>query len=447
MDTNCFIEFLFARARAAGFAACEAYIVDRERFSVGVKRGELTRYDVSDSLNLGFRGLLNGRIGCASTQVLDMDAAQMLVDAALEGARLCDAEDEEALFPGSPAYPEVDGARPEIARLGASERIELVRALEAAALEADPRIDSVSACGLSTVSARTRLVNSHGLDLRFAQNLMSAHVYPIAKQGEKVATAGRGRFGASAADLQIAQMARAAALEAVDFLDARSLPSGQYPVLLRADAASELLGCFSSLFSADAAQKGLSLLRGREGEGVAAPCVQIVDDALLPGGWASRPFDDEGVASRRIEVVKDGALQTLMHNLRTARKQGVRSTASAARRSCAGPMTVAPTNFRILPGSDRPAALRARAGRAILITELSGLHAGANAVSGDFSLSARGYLIENGAIQRAVRQITVSGNFLTLLREIEAVGDDLDASLGSVAAPTLLIRGLALAGE
>lgn len=447
MNRESFIELLFKRAKAAGFTAWEAYFRDGSAFEVGVNRGELIRYSVSDSLNFGFRGLYNGRMGCASTQVLDAEAAEMLVSAARSGAELCEGEDEEFIFEGSPAYPEWNGAHPEIDALSAGDKIAMARALEQKALDCDPKIASVRDCCLFTGASDQRLVNSRGLDLRARRDYLGAYVCPIARDGDRTGTAGRDCFVTDPAAVDLDALAQEASAEALAFLDAASVPSGNYPILLRPDAAAELMRAFASLFSADAAQKGLSLLRGREGEAIAAPCVTLVDDPLLPGGFASRAFDGEGVAARKTVVVDGGRLQTLLHNLKTAHRQGVSTTGSAARCGVAGPMTVAPSNLCFAPGALDAAGLRAQAGDALLVTDLMGLHSGANAVSGDFSLGAKGFLIRSGRIDRPVNQITVAGNFFALLKDIEATGSDLRRGASSFVCPTLLLRSLAVAGR
>ena len=447
MDKNTFIELLFDKAKAAGFEACEAYLNEGSSFEVAVNAGDLTRYNVADSLDLGFRGLFNGRMGCASTQALDEDAAEMLVSAAKASAELCESEDEEFIFEGSAAYPEFDGSHPEIERLSAAEKIEMVRALEQKTLECDPRVKSVDDCVLFTSASDVRLVNSRGLDLRTRRDRMGAYVGAIARDGERTGTAGRDCFVNDPAKLDLDKLAREAAGEAAAFLDAGSIASGSYPILLRPDMAAQLTATFSSLFSADAAQKGMSLLQGKEGTQIAAPCVTIMDDPLLPDGYASRAFDGEGVAARRTGVIEGGTLRTLLHNLKTARKQGVETTGNAARRSIAGPMTVAASNFYFVPGALDVNALYAQAGDAILVTEMMGMHSGANPISGDFSLGAKGFLIKNGKIDRAVNQITIAGNFLELLREIEAVGSDLTFGSSRFASPTLLVRALSVAGK
>jgi len=447
MDKNSFIDLLFDKARHAGFEASEIYLTEGSSFQTAVNKGELTRYNVSESLNLGFRGIYGGRMGCASTQVLDEDAAEMLVSAALAGAQLCETEDEEFIFEGSESYPEMNGAHPEITRLTPAEKIAMTRALEEKALAADARIASCSHCALFTSESDVRMVNSRGLDLSAHRDLMGAYVYPIARRGDISGTAGRAAYVCDPARLDLDKLAREAAREAVSYLDAASVPSGNYAILLRPDVAADLMETFASVFSADSAQKGLSLLKGKEGEMIAAACVNLVDDPLLPEGYASHAFDGEGVAARRKAVVQGGRLETLLHNLKTARKQGVKTTGNAARASVAGPMTVAPANFYFEPGTMSRDEIYAQAGNALLITDLMGMHSGANAVSGDFSLGAKGYLLENGKLGRAVNQITIAGNFFELLRDIQAVGSDLEFGPGCFAAPTLWIKSLSVAGK
>jgi PmbA protein len=227
---------------------------------------------------------------------------------------------------------------------------------------------------------------------------------------------------------------------------AAPVPSGAYPVLLRHDVAASLLATFADAFSAESVQRGLSLLTGRLGEAIASPLVTLVDDPFLADGSASAPFDAEGVATVRKEVISSGVLTTYLHNLKTARKDGVRSTGNAARASHKAPVGVAPSNFVLSPGPLQFGELVAAVENGLLVTAVQGLHSGANPVSGDFSLGATGYRIVNGSITAPVDQITLAGNFFRLLAEVEAVGDDLDFT-GSFGAPTLRVRALSVAGK
>lgn len=206
---------------------------------------------------------------------------------------------------------------------------------------------------------------------------------------------------------------------------------------------------FSSIFSAEAAQKGLSLLKGREGEAIASEAVTIVDDPHRPHSAASQSFDGEGVPTRKKNVVEKGVLQTLLHNLTTAAKQGVTTTGNAAR-GYASAVGVAPTNFYIAPSQESVEAMLARMGEGFLITEVSGLHAGANQISGDFSLLAKGFAVRGGQKAEPVEQITVAGNFFAVLKDVVAVADDLAFGLpgGSlVGSPTIWVKALSVAGK
>lgn len=447
MNANSFIELLLKRAKQAGFEAAEIYLSQGNSFQTAVNQGEITRYNVSDRLNLGFRGLYTGKMGCASTQVLDEDAIEMLISAAKASAELCESEDQEFIFSGSEVYPDVNGRFPELTRLTAAEKIALTRALEEKALSIDPHVTSCSHCALFSGSSDVRMVNSRGLDLSAHRDHLGAYVFPIARRGTQTGTAGREMLVTDPARLDLDRLARESVAEAVAFLDAQSIPSGKMRILLRPDAAADLMETFSGVFSADAAQKGLSLLCSKEGKQIAASCVNLVDDPLLPNGYASRAFDEEGVASRKNTIVTEGRLNTLLHNLKTARKQGVSTTGNAARVSVAGPMTVAPSNFHILPSELSREALYQNAGDALLITDFMGMHSGANSVSGDFSLGVKGFLIRNGKIDRPVNQTTVAGNFFELLQSIEYVGNDLEFGVGCFASPTLMIRSLSVAGQ
>jgi PmbA protein len=233
---------------------------------------------------------------------------------------------------------------------------------------------------------------------------------------------------------------------AVRMLDAAPIPSGKMPAVFRYDAMADLLGWFSSVFSAEAAQKGLSLLKGREGEIIAAPCLTLTDDPLLPGGLSSRAFDDEGVATYTKRIIDGGKLTTLLHNLKTARVQGVSSTGNAAKASYASPVRVAPSNLFISPGDRTLDELLRELSEGLLVTEVAGLHAGANGVSGDFSLSAKGFTVRGGVMNRAVEQITVAGNFFTLLQSIEAIGSDLHFGMSDAGSPSVRVAEISVAG-
>ncbi len=246
-------------------------------------------------------------------------------------------------------------------------------------------------------------------------------------------------------DFDIRDIAAEAVEDAVSTIGAGSVPSGKYTVVFSNKAMATLLQTYSDIFSAEQAQKGMSLLAGKEGEKIAADIVTIVDDPRYEDGIIKRTFDGEGVAAYAKNVVEKGVLCTLLHNLKTAANAGVKTTGNASRASYASVVGVSPFTFYIQPGQEPD--LLAAAGGGIYVTEMMGLHAGANPVTGDFSLSSAGFLIADGKKSAPVKNFTVSGNFFTLLKEIEKVGADLEFIRGKYGSPSVLVRNLAVAGK
>lgn len=444
MDPRTFNQKLFERVLPG--EAAESVYTRSGSFEVEIKEGEIIEYAVSDTAGLRLR-MMNesGRLGSASTQILDDEAADMLVDSARENAALVESEDKQFFHDGSGDYPALDTFNPALEEITAAQKIEMAKELERITLSMDPRIEKVEGCCVFSAFGEGAMGNTLGLDISEKSNLLGGYVAAIARDGEKVNTGSKSFFAHDIKDIDLHAVAAAAVRDAVDGLNASSVPSGNYRILLRNDAAASLLSTFAGVFSADNAQRGLSLLKGREGETVAAECVTVMDDPHMKNGGASCAFDGDGVPTRVKAVIENGRLNTLLHNLKTAHKQGVKTTGNASSGKGVGP-----TNFYFAPSDLSFEAMAEKTGEGILITSLMGMHAGANAVSGDFSLAAKGFLIENGKIGPAVDQITVAGNFFSLLQDIEAVGGDLQFRFpgGSCfGSPCVLVKSLSVAGK
>ena len=191
------------------------------------------------------------------------------------------------------------------------------------------------------------------------------------------------------------------------------------------------------------------MLAGKEGEKVAADCLTLIDDPFYAKNTMQMPFDGEGVATVEKKLIENGVLKTLLYDLTYAKKAGKTPTGNAAR-GIADPVSISPYCLRIAPGALTEEALLQKLGNGIYINELKGLHAGADAVTGDFSIESAGFLVENGKRTRPVHSFTVAGNFFDLLRAIDGVADNVEMALPAVsctAAPDLLVRGLSVAGE
>ena len=447
MDMNLFIDRLLAAAKEAGITAAEVYCVEGSSFRARAMEQEIKDYQVSASCGLNLRGLVDGRMGYASTQAFDEAAIEQLIEGVKESALLTETDEQDEIFAGEAEYPTVDKQDSDLTGVSAQAKLDACLAMERAALAADSRVWKVQGASLSTGTSRVTLRNSYGLNLTSEGSLCVAYTSAIAKEGDSTGTGVGFACGSRFDGVDPEKIGREAAEEAVGQLHGDSVPAGEYRIIFRNDAMSDLLSTFEGVFSAENAQQKLSLLAGREGTEIASPVVTLMDDPLLPGGLATCPFDAEGSASRTKAVIDHGVLTTLLHSRKTARKQGVTTTGNASRAGYTAPVRVAPTNFFFQPGDKDLAGLMADMGDGLVITELNGLHAGANAVSGDFSLLSKGYLVKDGKRAGAVEQITVAGNFYAVLKNIRAVGSDLLFFGSSTGSPSVDAGTLNVAGK
>ena len=212
-----------------------------------------------------------------------------------------------------------------------------------------------------------------------------------------------------------------------------------------------ILSVYSSAFSAKMAQMGMSLLAGKEGEKIAADIVTITDDPMREGVSIQTNFDGEGVAAYRKSVVEAGVLKTLLHNRETAAVAGVESTGNASKGSYASPVAISPYAFCLEAGEYSEEELFAMVGNGIYITELKGLHAGANPVTGDFSLESAGFKIVDGKKAEAIKSFTIAGNFFELIKSIVALSNKVEVAITggftTFGAPAVLIHDLSVAGK
>ena len=442
-----FIQQVLAAAREAGITAAEIYLSSGDSFRAMCQQGQVNNYTVNSTRGLSLRGLYQGKMGYAATEAFDDEAVAQLVRGVKESAALIEDEDVQEIYPGDAEYPALDQYNPALDQVPEARKLQFVLDLEKCAKEKDPRIVQLTYDMLSTTSGQTRIANSYGLNLSFRDNLAVAVASALAKEGDRVSTGTGFAISRDFEALSVEKIAGEAVEEALFMLHAAPVPSGTYRAIIHSRCMPDLLGVFSDVFSAENAQKGMSLLAGKEGEVIAAPCVTLMDDPLLPGGLASRPFDAEGVAARPKAVIENGRLTTLLHNLKTARKAGVKTTGNAAKGGYAGTVEVAPSNFYLKPGEKSLEQLTAEMGEGLVITDVSGLHAGANAISGDFSLIAQGYTVKNGRKDQPVERITVAGNFYQLLKSIRAVGSDLCFPCSSMGSPSVDVGEIAVAGK
>lgn len=443
MTYNDFRKSVLDTALQLGCDAAETVFIEGDSFRVGILDQEIDSYSVSRKFGIGLRVQVEGRNGYAYTEKLE--DPEELCRRALDNARVISSADEHPMQ-GPQTYAEVTAPEDPVCDMSEREKIELALDAERKALAVDSHVERVASNMLSTGHTTIHITNSLGLDARRSSSFSYSYVSPIVRDGEEVHDSFAFRTGREMLDT--ASMAEEAVRDGLAQFGAAPVTSGSYRILFKNITAVDFFEAFTPMFSADNAQKGLSPLAGREGNAIGSAHVTIYDDPLYPTN--PRAFDDEGTPSVTKTVVENGVFRTLLHNLKTAKKAGCASTSNADRPSAASPVGIAPSNFYMAPGTDDFDAMKKRLGNGLIITEVSGLHAGVNPVTGDFSLLSKGFLVENGEIVRPVEQITIAGSFLKLLADIEAVGSDLKFTLpGStmLGMPSILVSSLMVAGK
>lgn len=447
MELKEFIDELFKEAKNNGFDEYEVYYVDSESLSINVYNEEVEKYKLNTSYGLSFRGKINGKIGYSYTEILDEDAIKMLVKNAKESALAIENEDIQFIYEGDKEYKEVNSYYKALENLPADKLIDLALSMEKESKKLDSRVSSFGGCGIGYNKSKYGIINSKGLNLENKSNMLSAYVAPIIKVGEDMHD-GMGYVTAnSLEEVDPKKLAKDGINEAISRIGGKSIPSGKYKTIINNEAMVSMLSTFAGVFSGDAAQKGLSLLKDKEGEIIASKKVTLLDDPHLEDGLASVSFDDEGVATKKKDIIHEGKLVTLLHNLKTAYKGNTKSTGNGFKSSYASPVGVSPTNFYIQKGTKSFDELLEEVGEGLLITEFAGLHSGANAITGDFSLAAKGFYIKDGKKDFPVEQITVAGNFFDLLKNVVEVGSDLKFPMSSVGSPSIRVEGLSIAGK
>jgi len=445
-----FRDELFAQAKTKGFVDYEIFYSAGNDFSVRVLDGNIEEYKNTSNEGIGFRGTFEGKMGYAYTEKLSEDTITPLLENAMANAQIIEDEDVENLYPGDESYPEVDSYSDVLNVMEASEKIQLALDMESYAKSLDPRVKMIDYCTIITGESHSAIANSYGLNVKQKCNIGAAFFIARVEENGSVKSAMDYWTGRDFKDFDYKVYAKKIVDEALALLGAESIPSGEYPVILDKSVASDIVEGFASVFMADKAQKGFSLLnKDKVGEEIASSIVTLRDDGVTDLSLGNLAFDAEGVSTQNKAVIENGILKTMLYNTKAATKDGVKSTGNASKQGLGGAIETSVTNFYVVPGETSLNDMVAGLEKGVYITDVAGLHSGMNPISGDFSVSADGFLIEDGKISRPVEQITVAGNFYELLKNIKTVGNDLriySFGSGGVGIPSLLISSLNISG-
>lgn len=437
------LDELLARAKFHGAETADAIATHGRSLSVTVRDQALEDVDNSEGKDIGLRVMIGQRQASVSSSDVSSLSIDKLAERAVAMARLapedpyCGLAPTELLQTEKPDLQLFDGALMTPAKLKAR-----AHAVEAAtnAITGVSRAEGSSA---SWSNSAVYFKTSHGFEGGWRSSRHGLSGVAIAEKDGGMERDYAYEGARWLEDLPAPEsIGREAGERVVARMGASQMKSGAMPVMFDRRVANSLIASIFGAISGTSIARGTSFLKDKMGEQIFAPNISIIDDPLLPRGHGSRPWDGEGVATQRREIIKDGKLTTWLMNCSTAKQLGLTTTGHAMR-GIAGPPGVSSTNSWLPAGALSPDALMKQMGHGLLISEMFGPSLNNN--TGDYSVGVAGFEVKNGERGAPVNEITIAGNLLDVYRTLIAA-DDLKFD-GSKCAPSVLVEGLTLAGN
>lgn len=450
---------VLAKALKAGATDAEAVVYEGDEFSALVRLGQVETLKESGSRAVGLRVFIASgkaqRTASTSSSDFSSESIDRLVDGAITLAKIT-SEDPFAGLPDAAEFGKLEGDLKlyfdDVNEMPPSERIEIARRCEAAAMAHDTRIQNSGGGDFDTATSHKIMVNSRGFVGEYRRSYCGFSTQPIA-QDDKGGMQRNYWFSNARTVTKLEspeEIGQEAARRTLKRLGARQVKTQKAPVVFSPEIAKSIIGNIFEAANGDAIYRHATFFADMLGQQVAGENITVVDDGTLVfdggdvriGGFGTRPFDGEGLPTRRTVLVERGVLKNYVMNTYTARKLGMRSTGNASR-GLAGNPGIGAGNFYLEPGTLTPEQIIGDVKNGLYVTETMGF--GVNLVTGDYSQGASGMWIENGEIAYPVEEITIAGNLKDMYKNIVAIGNDLVFRSAS-AAPTLRVEGMMIAG-
>lgn len=425
----------------------EAYAEEGRHVEVSAIHGEVEGMTFAESRGVGVRLILDGRLGYAWASDPSEDEVREAVARARENAALAEPDEFNVLPAAEPfeALPEL--FHEESAAITTDEKVAMAIDLERTSITQDPRVSKVDVAQVGDAVSRVAIASTTGVDAEYSRTDAWVVVVTLAVEGDETQTGFSFRIARGLGELDREPIAVEAVERAVRMLGAVKPATSKVPVVLDPFAASNFLGVVAGALDADNVLKGRSLFAEMVGRQVGSEAFTLVDNGRILDGPGACPFDGEGVPSGRTELFTNGTLNGFLHSTHTAGRAGggQRSTGNAKRGSFKGAPGVGTSNFYVEAGAPSFEELLAMADGGVLVADVSGVHSGANPISGEFSVGATGLRIEGGALGEPLREMTIASTLPEMLAGVRAVGSDL-RFFSSVGTPSILIGEMTLAG-
>lgn len=437
---------IFELAKEAGIEALEIYVNKSYSLSFSLFHSELDSYSLANAQTLSARGIVNGHMGYAYSEKIDKTTPEYIVRQIVENAKNIDKDETPSIFKGSEKYKKFNPFNEGLSLYPIEKKIQLLHTIEDKLKTADPRITEIGGCQYEESANELYIANSYGLKLKQKSNYFVVYAEAVASDKEEVKTGYKIKLGNDITSFNVDAFVQDIAKEVTSKLGGKPCASKSYRTVLSPKVVANLLSALLSSAKAREVQKHSSLLEGKLNEAIASKHITIYEDPTCKNIF-NRYFDDEGVATYKKALVEKGVLKTYVYNLETAAIDGVESTGNGYRSGAKGAVGTGFVNITLKPGNKSEEELMSKIKEGVYISEVTGLHAGLNAQSGNFSLQASGFMIRDGKIAEPINLITVAGNLLQLFKDVIGVANNSELQTSSYTTSSLLIKKLAISGK
>lgn len=435
---------IIEKGLALGISEIEIYAESSVSNNIKLQKGKVETYNLSSLKSVAIRGCYEGKMATVSTENVSEEAVESLLHQLIENSKVLNAPEKEFIFAGGAKYENVEPLVANYDNYSFEQKVELLKEMESKALARDKRIRQVGQCNFTEAKQKVEIINSKGVNLVSEQSYMALVIGVVAADEAGNTSVGyAGDYNTDFEAIDKDKIIQEALDKALFTLGAGSPLTGQYEVVLHSDVTTQILQAFSSVFSADAAMKKMSILVDKVGTKVFGDNITIIDDPFYPKALDKGAFDGEGVPTRTKKLVEKGVFNTFMHNQKTANFFGTESTGNGGK--CG--KGVRPNNLILTPGTESKEEIIKQIKNGIYITSVAGLHAGLNPISGAFNVQSSGALIENGEIVKPITLFVTSGNFFEMFNEVTHIGNDIEDRFIGVAAPTIAVKKLMISGK
>ena len=431
-------------ALEAGLSEVEISVNKSSSFNVDIYHHEIENYGVSTDITTTIRGVYNDKFGTATCTTLNKDNTLKLIRDLIANAKSIEKDEVASLFEGSLKYHKISTYNKTYESVSSQKKIDDMFLLEKTIESQSQLIKDVVGVSFSDTTNEYLIINSHGLNLKQKSNYFYISGGVVVKKDEDEQTNFEVIIDNNYNNFNIENFAKKIVDNAIRKLNASPCDSKKMKTILDKNCVSTLLSTYLDWANAESVQKHTSLFEGKLNTKIASSKLNIADMPQKRTIYA-RWFDDEGVATYNKDIIKNGVLKTYLYNRETAKKDNVESTGNGINLNS----KIAAGSFftYVKPGKKSLDELFQIIKDGIYITNLEGAHAGINSVSGDFSLQAEGFLIENGKLSRPVSLITLSGNILKLFADVKMLANDSEILPGGISTPSIYIKSLSISGR